>query len=191
VAIFRRLGFDVLLYDYGGYGNSTGKPSEGRCYADVRAMWRYLTESRAIPAERIVLFGRSLGGGVSAQLATEVAAAGLILESTFLSAPRLAQEIYWFLPAKYLLWDKFDTAGKVARIESPVLIVHSPEDDIVPYHHGRDLFELAPEPKAFLEIHGGHNEGYFVSGPIYENGLKRFLDSLFAEEDSAAGQSEA
>lgn len=183
-AIFRRLGFDVLLYDYGGYGKSTGRPSESRCYADVRAVWRFLTEERRIAADRIVLFGESLGGAAACDLATEVAPAAVVLQSTFLSATRLARELYPFLPARWLLRHKFDNASKVRHIACPILIIHSPEDDIIPYHHGRELFELAREPKAFLEIHGGHNDALFVSEAVFEEGIATFLEPLFKRPDS-------
>lgn len=176
--LFHSMGFNVLLYDYGGYGKSTGKPSEKRCCADARAAWRYLTEDRGIPPEQIVLFGRSLGGAVSADLACQVSARAVILESTFLSTPRLAQKLYPFLPAKFLVRHKFDTAQKMPRIDTPLLVIHSPEDEIVPFRHGRKLYELANEPKQFLEIHGGHNEGFILSTSIYRKGIEDFLDPL-------------
>jgi len=178
LAILRALGYDVLIYDYGGFGRSSGRPSEQRCYADIRAMWRYLTEQRGCSPDRIVLFGRSLGGGVTAQLATEVQPAAVILESTFLSAPRLGQEVFPILPLKWLVRHRFDNAAKIGRITSPVLVIHSPTDEVVPYHHGQELFESADEPKRFFEIRGGHGDGFYVTGPAYGQGLADFLDPL-------------
>ncbi|NIA13536.1 MAG: alpha/beta fold hydrolase [Nitrospiraceae bacterium] len=177
LTVLHELGFDVLIYDYGGFGLSTGRPSEQRCYADARAMWRYLTEERNVAPGRIVLFGRSLGGGVTAQLATEVQPRAVILESTFLSAPALGQEAFRILPVKWLLRHRFDNAAKVSSITSPILVVHSQADEVVPYHHGRDLFELANEPKAFLDIRGGHGDGFYVTGQAYGEGLIDFLNA--------------
>ena len=178
ISIFRDLGFDVLAYDYGGYGESTGGPSEARCYADIRAMWRYLTEERGIAAKRIVLFGRSLGAGPTCQLATEVEAAAVILESTFTSIPDRAQEMYRIFPARLILRIRFDNAEKIANLRSPLLVVHSPDDTLIPIHHGRVLFERASEPKTFLEIRGDHNEGFWTSGSLYRDGLTAFLAPL-------------
>ncbi len=179
IAIWRDLGFDVFIYDYGGYGNSTGKPSEKRCYQDIRACWRWLVEEQGIPPERIVLFGRSLGGAVAADLAAEVTPGAVILESTFTSAVTLGKEAFPFLPVGLLLRHRFETEDKLARFTAPLLVVHSPDDDIVPYHHGKALFERAPEPKTFLEIGGGHNDGFSETGEPYVQGLRRFLDPLF------------
>lgn len=179
VAIFRDLGFDVFLYDYGGYGHSSGRPSEKRCYEDIRAAWRYLTEDRHIPPLRILLFGRSLGGAVTADLACEVTAGAVILESTFLSTRAFAQDLVRHAPPRFLLRYEFDTASKIKQIHSPILIVHSPEDNLIPYRHGKELFALANDPKEFLEIRGSHGEGFFLSGAVYTGGLRRFLDRYF------------
>ncbi|MEA3364219.1 MAG: alpha/beta hydrolase, partial [Candidatus Hydrogenedentes bacterium] len=179
IAVWRNLGFDVLIYDYGGYGKSTGKASEKRCYRDIRAMWRWLTEEQGIRSERIVLFGRSLGGVVAADLAAEVTPGAVILGSTFLSAVKLGKEAFPFLPVNLLLRHRFETEDKIGSITAPVLIVHSPGDDVVPYHHGEVLFQMAPEPKTFLQITGSHNDGYMQSSEHYLRGLRDFLEPLF------------
>ena len=183
VDVFHTAGFDVLLYDYGGYGNSTGKPSEKRCYADIRAMWQYLTEERKVAPARIVLFGRSVGAGPTVQLATEVEPRAVILESAFLSVAKMAQEMLRVYPTDLLVRHKFNNAKKIKRITCPILVVHSPEDDIVPFHHGKKLFELANEPKTFLEIIGDHNEGWHTSGVLYRRGIHAFLNSAFETVD--------
>jgi hypothetical protein len=175
VKLFRELGYDTLVYDYGGYGTSSGKPTEQRCYDDIRAMWAYLTETRGVAPERIVLFGRSLGAGVSCQLATEVDAGAVILESAFLSVPAMAKTLYPIFPFGWLIRHRFDNEAKVGTLRSPVLFVHSPDDEIIPYEHGQRLFALASEPKAFLEIRGGHNEGFWMTGEAYGAGLEEFL----------------
>ncbi len=175
VRLFREFGYSAFVYDYGGYGRSTGKPSEARCYADIRAAWRYLTEQRGVRAEDIVLFGRSLGGAVTAELAAEVRPRAVILESTFESATALGKKVLPFMPVGLLVRHRFDTASKVGRFTAPLLVIHGPRDEIVPYAHGRRLFELAPEPKAFLEMNGGHNDGPYATGKPYEDGLRAFL----------------
>lgn len=180
VGIFRAMGLDTLVYDYGGYGESDGKPSESRCYQDVRAMWKHLTEDRGVSPNRIILFGRSLGGAVTADLAAEVRPAGVILESTFTSVPDVAQEYYRFLPVKFLTRLNFSTKSKVQKISSPLFIIHSPQDSLIPFHHGQRLFELAHEPKQFMEIRGDHNEGFVLTGQSYLTGLKNFITPLVA-----------
>jgi uncharacterized protein len=178
-AVFRDLGFNVLLYDYGGYGRSTGSPTEKRCNADVRAMWSHLTEERGTEPERVVLFGRSLGSGPTIDLAAEVEPGALIIENAFLSAVHMARRSLPIVPAGLLLQHRFENDKKIGQVRAPVLAIHSPEDEIVPYAHGQALYELASEPKQFLEIRGDHNSGFMVSGELYVDGLKGFLDPLF------------
>ena len=178
-AIFRELGFNVLLYDYGGYGKSTGKPSEQRCYADIRAMWNYLTSTRGLTANSIVLYGRSLGGGPTTQLATEVTPAGIVLESAFCSLRRMANAKFPFLPARAILRHQFDNETKIDRITVPLLIIHSRTDGVVPYVQGLALYNRArTQHKSFLEIHGDHNDGVFVSQKVYTEGLDKYLNSV-------------
>jgi len=181
VMVFRDLGFSVLLYDYGGYGRSTGRASEARCYEDIRAMWRYLTEQRGIASDRILFFGRSLGGGPTVQLATEVRPSAVILESTFLSIPEVVQDMFRWLSVQKYVRTQFDNASKLPKITAPILIVHSPDDRLIQYRHGQGLFERANEPKHFLEIRGDHNEGFVVSWKIYRKGLADFLMPLFPQ----------
>lgn len=180
IGLLRSFGLSVLAYDYGGYGYSTGKPSEARCYADVRAMWDYLTKQKGIRPEDIILFGRSLGAGPTAELAQSVQPAGVVLESAFLSVPDVAAGnpvLRWMTP---LIRHRFENKNKVAAIGSPVLVIHSPDDEVIPYAHGRRLFELAREPKTFLEIRGGHNMGFVMSETVYRTGWMTFLETVLA-----------
>ena len=181
IGIFRALGMDVLIYDYGGYGRSTGKPSERRCYEDIRSAWRYLVEDRGEAAEKIVLFGRSLGAGPTTQLATEVSAGGVILESAFRSVPEMAHGLYPWLPVRLLARTRLDNEAKIAGIEAPLMLIHSSEDEVIPYAHGEYLFELAKEPKRFLKIQGGHNSGFLESGELYVEGLQVFLEGVLVD----------
>jgi uncharacterized protein len=178
---FHRLGYETLIFDYRGYGQSEGRPSEPGTYRDAEAAWRHLVEERGIPPERIVLFGRSLGGAVAAALAERHPPAGLILESTFTSVPDLGAELYPFLPVRLLARIRYDTLARMPRIRAPVLVVHSRDDDIIPFRHGRRLWDAANEPRAFLEISGTHNDGFFTSGRRYEAGLARFLADRLEE----------
>ena len=175
IRIFHELDFNVAIYDYGGYGNSTGSVSEKRCYADARAVWSYLREERGIEASSIVLFGRSIGGAVTVQLATEVEAAAVVLESTFFSIPRMAQELYPVFPSSLLVRHRFDSGSKVANIEEPILHIHSPGDELIPYSHGKALFDASTQPKEFLELRGGHNDGFWISEETYTKGLASFF----------------
>jgi len=172
---FRLMGLNTLIFDYRGYGRSEGSPDEEGTYRDAEAAWTWLVETKKIPPEGIVLFGRSLGGAVAARLAEMHAPAGLVLESTFTSLPDRGAELYWFLPVRLLSRYRYDTRKRLPKITCPVLIVHSPDDEIIPFAHGRRLFEAANEPKKFLEIRGGHNEGFLLSGPDYETPLAEFI----------------
>ncbi|MBI1317688.1 MAG: alpha/beta fold hydrolase [Candidatus Hydrogenedens sp.] len=183
VGSLRALGLSVLAYDYGGYGKSSGKPSEQRIYRDIRAAWRYLIEERGIAPREIVLFGRSMGGGATADLAPEADCAGVVLESTFTSVPAVAQEAMPFLPARWLVRHRFDNLAKVSRIQRPLLVIHSPDDTLIPYHHGQELLAAANEPKTFVEIHGDHNAGFVQSAEVYRASWERFLDAVLPDGD--------
>ena len=175
ISLLRSMGFSVLAYDYGGYGRSTGKPSEQRCYADIQAFWDYLLHDRGIPPEKILLFGRSLGGGATADLAARVQPAAVVLESTFLSIPDVVRDIFPFLPIRWCIRHHFKNKDKVGDIQAPLLIIHSPDDRVIPFRHGKELFDLATEPRQFLEIRGDHNEGFVLSMDIYRAGWDAFL----------------
>jgi len=178
LAIFHRLGLSTFLFDYSGYGESEGSPSEAQTYDDAESAWSHLVTTRSIEPGRIVLFGRSLGGAVAAWLAARVTPAALIVESTFTSVPDMAAKLYPWLPVRLLARIRYDARAHVAAAHAPVLVAHSPGDEVVPYAHGRALYEAAPEPKAFLELRGGHNDGFIVTGEDYMLGLARFLETL-------------
>jgi len=176
--IFHELGLSVLIFDYRGYGQSTGTPSEQGTYEDARAAWRYLVEQRGVPAGRIVLFGRSLGGAVATRLATEERPAGLIVESTFRSVPALAAELYWFLPVRALARLEYPAEKLISSVQAPVLVVHSREDEIIPFGHGEALHAAASAPAEMLVLRGDHNTGFMLSGRPYTEGLDAFLQGL-------------
>lgn len=173
--IFHDLGLSVLIFDYRGYGRSQGSPSEPGTYRDAEAAWRYLTEKRAIPANEIIVFGRSLGAAIAAYLANQHLPKALILESSFTSVPDLAAQIYPFLPVRWLAKIRYNTQAHLKSVTCPALIIHSRDDEIIPFAHGRKLFASINAPKQFLELNGGHNDGFLVSGQTYIEGLDRFL----------------
>ena len=176
--MFNELGLNVLMVEYRGYGQSEGTASEHGTRLDALAAWDYLVTGRGVSNDKIVLFGRSLGGAVAAQLAQEQRPAGLVLESTFTSVPDIGADVYPWLPVRLLSAISYDSLSAVPGFSFPVMIVHSPQDDIIPYHHGQALFNAAKEPKHFLEIGGGHNGGYLQDRQAYLDGLRQFLDSL-------------
>ncbi len=176
IRMFNELDLDVFIFDYRGYGKSEGRPSEQGTYRDVEAAWEYLTVQKKIPADRIILFGRSLGGGVAAELALHNKPLAFIIESSFTSIPDVGKRYYPWLPVSLLSKYRYETIDKIGSITCPVLVIHSPDDDIIPFEHGKRLFESANPPKEFLEIVGDHNTGFLESGIVYSNGIKTFLE---------------
>ena len=174
--MFHRLGYSTLIFDYRGYGNSGGTPSEQGTYRDAEAAWRYLTEQRHTPACQIVLFGESLGGAVAAWLAARQKPAVLVIASSFTSVPDFAQQLYPYFPARWLAHIRYDTRANLRSVTAPVLIAHSPEDEIIPFEHGRALFAAANPPKLFLELAGGHNDGFIFMRESWVKALGDFLD---------------
>jgi hypothetical protein len=177
--VFHRLGLNVLLFDYRGYGRSSGSPSEEGLARDAEAGYVHLLRQPEVDKRRILLFGRSLGAAVAARLATQRPIAALIVESGFTSLPDIAAEIYPFLPVRIIARYTYDTRGALRQVRAPVLVVHSRDDDIIPFHHGQALYAAANAPRAFLEISGDHNRGFIDSGARYVNGLAAFLERHF------------
>lgn len=173
--IFHELGLAVFIFDYRGYGRSTGKTSEAGTYEDAATAWRHLTQEHGYKAEQIVLFGRSLGAAIAAQLAAQQTPRALIIESAFTSVPKMAAELYPFLPARWLSRYDYATESYLSEVGCPILVVHSRDDEIIPFHHGESLYAAANSPKQFLEIRGGHNEGFLLSEVAYRKGLAVFL----------------
>ena len=184
IRIFNRMGLSVLIFDYRGYGQSEGSPSEIGTYQDAEAAWQYLIQEQQVKPDRIIVFGQSLGGAVAAWLAQRHTPGALILESTFTSVPDIAAKLYPYLPVRLLLRFKYDTAAYLEGVNCPVLIVHSPDDEMMPFRHGQRLFETAKEPKEFLKISGSHNEGFITSGKRYEEGLNAFISEYLPPNGS-------
>lgn len=174
--IFHDLGLSVLILDYRGYGRSTGTPDEEGLYLDAQAALDWLLEHQDVSTEDVLLFGRSLGAPVAAWLGQHHAFRGIILESGFTSVPDMGAEHYPFLPVRMLARYDFATEHYIRDVQSPVLVVHSPDDEIVPFSHGQALYDAAPGDKTFLELEGDHNRGFLISGTHYRQGLADFLD---------------
>ncbi len=162
-------GFSVFAYDYRGYGTSNGTPGEANAYRDAEVAYAYLTKQLNIPADRIIVYGRSLGGGSATELATRYPVAGLILESTFTSAFRL------ILPFPLLPFDKFTNLDKLKKVHCPVLVMHGQADRLIPIQQGRSLYEAASEPKMSLWVAAaGHNDFADIAGDRYRHTLLSF-----------------
>jgi len=172
---FHRLGLNVLIVDYRGYGESTGTPSEQGLYRDAETCWRHLTEARGIAPDSIVVFGRSMGGGPATWLATKHRPGALILESVFTNVPDVGAHHYPFLPVRAMATNQFDNEARVAEVDVPTLHIHSRGDRVVPFELGREVYEAAADPKQFLEIEGGHNDGFLVSEDAYLQTIEDFL----------------
>ena len=177
LAMYHRLGLAVFIMDYRGYGLSQGKPSEQGTYLDAEAAWNHLTGTRTLPENNIIIYGESLGGAVAAWLATQHQPGALILESSFTSIMDMGRHYYPYLPIRWISRIKYPTLDRIQRVHTPLLIIHSTTDDIVPYAQGRKLFEAANEPKTFLEITGDHNYGFLESNSRYVDGIDKFISS--------------
>ncbi|MEO7320659.1 MAG: alpha/beta hydrolase [Nitrosospira sp.] len=175
--MFHRLGYNAFIFDYRGYGQSSGSPSEAGTYTDAQSAWRYLTEEKSISPARIVLFGESLGGAVAAWLAMNEKPGMLVLASVFTSVPDLAEKIYPFLPVRLLSRFDYNTIEYLKSVTFPTFIAHSRQDEIVPFAHGQALYQAAPEPKQFLELQGGHNSGFIFMQEDWVKALGNFIDT--------------
>ncbi len=177
---FRDLELSVLIIDYRGYGQSDGRTTESGIYRDADAAWRYLTETRYVRPNDVVIFGRSLGGSVAARLAAQQNPLALIVESSFTSVPDIAQELYPWLPARWLSRLSHATRDYVQEVHCPVLVVHSRDDEIIPFHHGQAIFAAAAEPRTLLTLSGSHNDAHISDERSYIAGLWAFLTEISA-----------
>ncbi|KAF3886602.1 MULTISPECIES: alpha/beta hydrolase [Nostocales] len=169
------LNFSVFAYDYRGYGTSEGKPTEQYAYEDIDTAYNYLTQQLKISPSQIVVFGRSVGGGSAVDLAARKSVAGLIVESTFISAFRVV------VPFPILPFDKFANLEKIKRVNCPILVMHGRADETIPFSHGEKLFAAAPSPKLSLWIdEATHNDFIWVAGEKYDKTLGAFI-KLVAE----------
>ncbi|TYP92566.1 hypothetical protein LX73_1928 [Fodinibius salinus] len=170
------LGLNVFMFDYRGYGKSQGTPTETGTYRDATAAWNYLTKTSKTEADQIIIMGRSLGGSIAAWLAARQDPAAVIMESTFTSAADLGADLYPWLPVRWMLKYDYNTLAHIREIDEPIFMAHSKDDQIVPYHHGQQLFEIVQESKRFIELRGSHGSAFWETGEKYREGLKQFLE---------------
>lgn len=160
------LGYNVLAFDYRGFGRTGGIPTESGLYDDAMAAYRYLTTVRRVAPSRVILAGRSLGSAVAVELATRVPSAGALLLSPIESVPATGAMLYPWVPVRILARNRFDSIGKIARVRVPIVLVHATSDRLVPLEAARRLFSRVTAPKLMLETGGGHNRAGF--NPVAE-----------------------
>ncbi len=176
VKAFHDLDYNVLVFDYRGYGKSQGSPSEEGLYADTQAAYDYLL-GRGVESSKIIGFGESLGGAAIIDLASKNELGALIVESTFSSGRDMSKVIYPYIPP-WVFSSRFDSVEKIKRVSAPKLVIHSINDEIVPYRLSRKLYDAASQPKEFFEIRGGHNSGFFECEELAKEKLASFLNNL-------------
>ena len=172
----RRHRLAVMIFDYRGYGNSEGAPSEAGIFADARAARAWLAQRKNVPEQEIILMGRSLGGAVAVDLAAKDGAKGLVLVSTFTSMPAVAKNVMPVVPANLLMRQRFDSINKIANYHGPLLQSHGDADQLIPIEQGHELFAAAAGPKKFVtNWNGGHND---LQSEEYRQALDVFLTEL-------------
>jgi hypothetical protein len=173
--LFQQHGFNVFAYDYRGYGTSTGIPSEENVYTDIDTAYNYLIHNLKISPDKIIVYGFSLGTAVSIDLASHKKIGGLIVQSAFLSAPR----VYTQIPISP--FDKFNNLKKITSITYPVLFIHGTNDTFVPFWHGKKLYETTLAPKKYLWVNGaGHNDILQVAGKDYWQAIDGFVNDFLS-----------
>ena len=176
IVLLAQLGINVFIFDYRGYGKSEGSPHEHGLYADAVAAYEYVLSRDDVEKNRIVFFGRSLGGAVAVELAMRKPCEALILESTFTSIQDMAALMFGGLPLRYLIRTKFDSIAKISTIYVPLLSIHGSKDSVVPFELGQQLFEAANQPKIFYPIEGAdHNDTYEHGGQDYFDRIAQFI----------------
>ena len=174
--LFNRLDLSVLIVDYRGYGESKGRPSEQGLYRDGEAALAFLQDEFDVPAAEVVVFGRSLGAAVAAHVGAQAPVAALVLESAFTSVADVGSELYPIFPVRTLVRYRYPTIDYVERSEGPLLVIHSPEDEIIPFSHGQRLYDAGPQARLMLRIAGDHNTGFLRHRERYLRGWRQFLD---------------
>ncbi len=173
----RELNASVLIFDYPGFGKSEGKPSEAGCYAAAQAAYDWLLENKSVSPSQLVLYGKSLGGAMAVELAVHRPHAALVLQSTFTSMPDLAQQMFPFLPARWLVRSQYDSRSRLESYQGRLFVGHGDQDSLVPFRHAEQLFAAAPtRTKRFFCIEGrGHDD---LASPNFYRAVKEFLMEL-------------
>lgn len=180
-ADLRSTGVNTLAFDWRGFGTSTGTPTEAGLYRDATAAYRYLRDSLKAPADHIVIFGHSLGTAPAIELATRVAAAGLIVEGAPTSVRDRGAEVYPWLPVKYVARVDFNSLSRIGKVRMPILFLHATADVRVPIAHGRRLFDAATGPKQFVELGGSHSDAFRRDSATYFGAYRAFVEKVRPE----------
>jgi hypothetical protein len=171
----RELGLNVLAPEYHGYYGLPGVPSEATVAADARAGYEYLRATERVPADRLVIYGWSLGAAIAVDLASRVEARAVILEGAPASIVDIGQSRYPMFPIRLIIHNPFRAIDRVGGIRAPLLFLHSREDTVIPFEQGRRLFAAAPPPKTFVEVRGGHVEASEIDRDVFYGAIARFL----------------
>jgi len=180
----RELGLNVFAPEYRGYNGLDGVPSEAGVGADARAAYDYLRSEIGVPAERLVIFGWSLGAAVAVGLASTVDTRAVVLEGAPASIVDIGQQRYPLFPIRLIIRNPFNAIEKIAGVRAPLLFLHSPEDDVVPVTEGRRLFDAAPSPKTFVEVKGGHIEASEIDRDVFYAAVRTFLQAISTQPPS-------
>ncbi|MCX7662018.1 MAG: alpha/beta hydrolase [Candidatus Omnitrophica bacterium] len=181
IQVFNQLNLNVFIIDYRGYGRSEGVPSEEGLYLDAEASYEYLVKTKNLPENKIIIFGKSIGANVAVDLAKKKKPLCLIIYGGFTSAYEMGKVIFPFLDIfRWLITIKFDAENKIKEIKIPKLIIHSIDDEIVPFRLGKKLFESANEPKDFLSLRGGHNEAILSNKEEFIERIRSFLGKILS-----------
>lgn len=177
IKIFNALDLNVLIFDYRGYGMSTGSPYENGLYLDAETVYGYLTDEKSIPAQKIIAYGESLGAAVAVDLAGKHDLGGIIIEGGFTSVGDMAKRILPFIPT-FIYSSRYDALEKIKDIKYPKLIFHAADDEVVPFELGEKLFSEASEPKEFVKIQGGHNDAFLSSQDLFIKKIDSFVNRM-------------
>jgi len=178
ISILNDLGLNCFIFDYRGYGNSEGKPTEEGTYLDTEAAHTWLIVNKKIAAGNIIVVGRSLGGSIAAWLASRVQVRGLVLESSFTSYVDIGRRFYPYMPVRWFARFGYRTVDYLDTVNCPVMVIHSRNDEVVPFEFGLELYERANEPSELVEIFGSHNDGFWVSSEVYKKTWTKWIKFL-------------
>ena len=175
--LHEKVNVNIFIFDYRGYGRSGGTASEEGTYRDGAAAIEFLRQRYGFDHGKLIIFGRSLGAAVAAEMATRFQSLAVILETPFTSVRDVARDKLPFLPIGPLLKTRYDVLEKIRKLSSPLLVLHGDRDEVVPFSHGKRVFDAAPRPKWFYTIAGaGHNDTYLVGGDAYFAALRRHIE---------------
>ncbi len=183
--IFYNLGLNCFIFDYRGYGKSKGKPNEQGIYLDAKAAYKWLTNQKKIPPQKIIIFGRSLGGSIAAYLAAKLKCRCLALESTFTSYVDMGRKFYPYMPVRWFARFSYRTIDYIKKVTCPVLIIHSRNDELVPFEFGQELYQAANDSATFVEINGNHNDGFLVSAEKYKTTWADWIKTMKKKKGKA------